>query len=126
MYTSGTTGDIGYINAHGTSTPINDKSETIAIKRVFGERAYDIPISSTKSMVGHSLGASGALEAIVCVNSIIDGILHPTINQEVPDPDCDLDYIPNVAREAVLNIAMSNSFGFGGQNACLVIKKFAD
>ena len=118
--------DIDYINAHGTSTPINDKSETIAIKRVFGERAYDVPISSTKSMVGHSLGASGSLEAIVCISSIVDGILHPTINQEEPDPDCDLDYIPNVAREADLKIVMSNSFGFGGQNACLVIKKFAD
>ncbi|MCH7982652.1 MAG: beta-ketoacyl-ACP synthase II [Chloroflexi bacterium] len=117
--------DIDYINAHGTSTPINDKSETIAIKRVFGERAYDVPISSTKSMVGHSLGASGSLEAIACISSIIDGILHPTINQDEPDPDCDLDYIPNVAREADLKIVMSNSFGFGGQNACLVIKKFA-
>ena len=116
--------DIDYINAHGTSTPINDKSETIAIKRVFGERAYDVPISSTKSMVGHSLGASGSLEAIACISSIIDGILHPTINQDEPDPDCDLDYIPNVAREADLKIVMSNSFGFGGQNACLVIKKF--
>ena len=117
--------EIDYINAHGTSTPINDASETRAIKRVFGERAYDIPISSTKSMVGHSLGASGSLEAIVCINSINDGILHPTINQEVSDPECDLDYIPNVAREAEVNITLSNSFGFGGQNACLVIKKFA-
>jgi 3-oxoacyl-[acyl-carrier-protein] synthase II len=117
--------EIDYINAHGTSTPINDASETKAIKRVFGERAYDIPISSTKSMVGHSLGASGSLEAIVCINSINDNILHPTINQEVSDPDCDLDYIPNVARETEVNITLSNSFGFGGQNACLVIKKFA-
>jgi len=117
--------EIDYINAHGTSTPINDASETKAIKRVFGERAYDIPISSTKSMVGHSLGASGSLEAIVCINSINDNILHPTINQGVSDPDCDLDYIPNVAREAEVNITLSNSFGFGGQNACLVIKKFA-
>jgi len=117
--------EIDYINAHGTSTPINDASETRAIKRVFGERAYDIPISSTKSMVGHSLGASGSLEAIVCINSINDSILHPTINQEELDPECDLDYIPNVAREAEVNITLSNSFGFGGQNACLVIKKFA-
>ncbi len=117
--------EIDYINAHGTSTPINDASETSAIKRVFGERAYDIPISSTKSMVGHSLGASGSLEAIVCINSINDNILHPTINQEDLDPECDLDYIPNVAREAEVNITLSNSFGFGGQNACLVIKKFA-
>ena len=118
--------EIDYINAHGTSTPINDKSETIAIKRVFGEKAYKIPISSTKSMVGHSLGASGALEAIVCINSINDRIMHPTINQEEADPDCDLDYVPNVAREADLDVVMSNSFGFGGQNAALVIKRFAD
>ena len=118
--------EIDYINAHGTSTPINDKSETIAIKRVFGEKAYNIPINSTKSMVGHSLGASGALEAIVCINSINDRIMHPTINQEEADPDCDLDYVPNVAREADLDVVMSNSFGFGGQNAALVIKRFAD
>ena len=118
--------EIDYINAHGTSTPINDKSETIAIKRVFGEKAYNIPISSTKSMAGHSLGASGALEAIVCINSINDRIMHPTINQEEADPDCDLDYVPNVAREADLDVVMSNSFGFGGQNAALVIKRFAD
>jgi 3-oxoacyl-[acyl-carrier-protein] synthase II len=115
---------IDYINAHGTSTPINDRSETIAIKRVFGELAYKIPINSTKSMVGHALGASGSLEAIACIGSINDGILHPTINLEEPDPDCDLDYVPNVAREVSVNVAMSNSFGFGGQNACLVIKKF--
>jgi len=118
--------EIDYINAHGTSTPINDKSETIAVKRVFGDKAYNIPISSTKSMVGHSLGASGALEAIVCINSINDRIMHPTINQEETDPDCDLDYVPNVAREADLDVVMSNSFGFGGQNAALVIKRFAD
>ena len=118
--------EIDYINAHGTSTPINDKSETIAIKRVFGEKAYNIPINSTKSMVGHSLGASGALEVIVCINSINDRIMHPTINQEEADPDCDLDYVPNVAREADLDVVMSNSFGFGGQNAALVIKRFAD
>ena len=117
--------DIDYINAHGTSTPINDASETKAIKAVFGEHAYNVPISSTKSMVGHSLGASGSLEAIVCINSINDGILHPTINQDGPDPDCDLDYIPNVAREVEVNVTLSNSFGFGGQNACLIIKKFA-
>ena len=116
--------DVDYINAHGTSTPINDAAETKAIKAVFGDRAYDIPISSTKSMVGHSLGASGALEAIVCISSINDSILHPTINQDESDPDCDLDYIPNVARETEINVTLSNSFGFGGQNACLVIKKF--
>jgi len=120
-----TINDIDYINAHGTSTPINDASETKAIKAVFGEQAYNIPVSSTKSMVGHSLGASGSLEAIVCINSINDSILHPTINQDESDPDCDLDYIPNVARETEVNITLSNSFGFGGQNACLVIKKFA-
>ena len=117
--------DVDYINAHGTSTPINDASETKAIKAVFGEHAYNVPISSTKSMVGHSLGASGALEAIVCISSISDGVLHPTINQNEPDPDCDLDYIPNVSRELEVNVTLSNSFGFGGQNACLVIKKFA-
>jgi len=117
--------DVDYINAHGTSTPINDASETKAIKAVFGEHAYNVPISSTKSMVGHSLGASGALEAIVCISSISDGVLHPTINQTEPDPDCDLDYIPNVSRELEVNVTLSNSFGFGGQNACLVIKKFA-
>ena len=120
-----TINDVDYINAHGTSTPINDASETKAIKAVFGEHAYNVPISSTKSMVGHSLGASGALEAIVCINSINDGVLHPTINQDEPDPDCDLDYIPNVSRELEVNVTLSNSFGFGGQNACLVIKKFA-
>ena len=119
-----TINDVDYINAHGTSTPINDASETKAIKAVFGEHAYNVPISSTKSMVGHSLGASGALEAIVCISSINDGVLHPTINQDEPDPDCDLDYIPNVYRELEVNVTLSNSFGFGGQNACLVIKKF--
>jgi len=117
--------EIDYINAHGTSTPINDASETKAIKGVFGEQAYNIPISSTKSMVGHSLGASGSLEAIVCISSINDNMLHPTINQEESDPDCDLDYIPNVGRETEVNITLSNSFGFGGQNACLIIKQFA-
>jgi len=116
--------EVDYINAHGTSTPINDRSETAAIKMVFGKLAYGIPVSSTKSMIGHSLGASGSLEAIACVKSIEDGILHPTINQEDSDPECDLDYIPNTARESKINIAISNSFGFGGQNACLVIKKF--
>ncbi|NQW20009.1 MAG: beta-ketoacyl-ACP synthase II [Chloroflexi bacterium] len=120
-----TINDIDYINAHGTSTPINDASETMAIKAVFGEQAYSVPISSTKSMIGHALGASGSLEAIACINTINEGVLHPTINQDEPDPDCDLDYIPNVAREAKVDIILSNSFGFGGQNACLVIKKFA-
>tara|TARA_B100000029_G_scaffold223921_1_gene221867 strand:- start:1150 stop:2400 length:1251 start_codon:yes stop_codon:yes gene_type:complete len=117
--------DIDYINAHGTSTPINDASETRAIKAVFGEQAYNIPISSTKSMVGHSLGASGSLEAIACIKSITDSVLHPTINQVESDPECDLDYIPNEARPSEVNIALSNSFGFGGQNACLVLQKYA-
>ena len=117
--------DIDYINAHGTSTPINDASETRAIKAVFGEQAYNIPISSTKSMVGHSLGASGSLEAIACIKSITDSVLHPTINQVEADPECDLDYIPNEARPNKVNIALSNSFGFGGQNACLVLQKYA-
>mgnify|MGYP001223598781 FL=1 len=117
--------EVDYINAHGTSTPINDRSETAAIKMVFGKLSYDIPVSSTKSMIGHSLGASGSLEAIACVKSIEDGILHPTINQENSDPECDLDYIPNTARESKIDIAISNSFGFGGQNACLVIKKIS-
>ena len=117
--------DIDYINAHGTSTPLNDKSETLAIKRAFGDHAYNVPVSSTKSMIGHSLGASGSMEAMACIGSIRDQVLHPTINLDTPDPDCDLDYIPNVAREAKVDVTLSNSFGFGGQNACLVIEKFA-
>jgi 3-oxoacyl-[acyl-carrier-protein] synthase II len=112
---------IEYINAHGTSTPLNDKSETAAIKTVFGERAYDIPISSTKSMTGHLLGAAGALEAIICVKVLKDGILPPTINYETPDPDCDLDYIPNSARQVPVRRVMSNSFGFGGHNATIIL-----
>jgi 3-oxoacyl-[acyl-carrier-protein] synthase II len=112
---------INYINAHGTSTPLGDVSETKAIKAVFGEGAYDIPISSTKSMLGHMMGAAGAVEAVACVMTIKDGIIHPTINQETPDPDCDLDYVPNVARKADVTVALSNSFGLGGQNACIVL-----
>jgi 3-oxoacyl-[acyl-carrier-protein] synthase II len=118
--------DIDYINAHGTSTPINDPIETLAIKRLFGEHAQKVCISSTKSMIGHLLGGSGAVEAIACIKAITDGIIHPTINQEYPDPDCDLDYVPNVARTKEVNAALSNSFGFGGQNACLVIRKFKE
>ena len=118
--------DIDYINAHGTSTPLNDKSETLAIKRAFGDHAYNVPVSSTKSMTGHSLGASGSLEALACIASIRDQVLHPTINLDTPDPDCDLDYIPNVARETEVNVTLSNSFGFGGQNACLVIERFEE
>jgi len=116
--------DIGYINAHGTSTPLNDASETKAIKRALGDRAYQIPISSTKSMIGHGLGAAGALEAIACIKTIVEGVIHPTINYETPDPACDLDYVPNEAREADVKTALSNSFGFGGQNGCLVLGKY--
>jgi len=116
--------EVDYINAHGTSTPLNDPTETRAIKMVFGQRAYQIPISSTKSMIGHAMGASGALEAIACAFTIHHGIIHPTINYETPDPECDLDYVPNQPRVADIKVALSNSFGLGGQNACLVLKKF--
>ena len=115
---------VSYINAHGTSTPLNDTLETVAIKRVFEDLAYKIPISSTKSMVGHSLGAAGSLDAAACVKTITEGMIHPTVNQENSDPDCDLDYVPNKAREASVNVALSNAFGFGGQNACLVFKRY--
>jgi 3-oxoacyl-[acyl-carrier-protein] synthase II len=98
--------------------------ETKAIKRVFGERAYQIPISSTKSMIGHCMGGSGALEAIACVKSLEDGVVHPTINLETPDPECDLDYVPGLARQINPQVALSNSFGLGGQNACLVLGKY--
>jgi 3-oxoacyl-[acyl-carrier-protein] synthase II len=119
-----TINDIGYINAHGTSTSLNDKSESAAIKTVFGERAYKIPVSSTKSMTGHLLGASGALEAVICTQVLLNNILPPTINYETPDPVCDLDYIPNQARKAEPAHVMSNSFGFGGHNATLVLSRF--
>jgi 3-oxoacyl-[acyl-carrier-protein] synthase II len=115
---------ISYINAHGTSTTLNDKSETIAIKAVFGEHAYNIPISSTKSMTGHLLGAAGAIEAIMCVLAVRDGIAPPTINYQTPDPECDLDYVPNQARPLDIQTALSNSFGFGGHNACLVLGRY--
>ncbi len=118
------TAEVDYINAHGSSTPLNGVIETKAIKHVFGERAYQIPVNSTKSMIGHAMGASGALEAIACIKSTQEGILHPTINYEYPDPDCDLDYVPNEAREHEVNVSLSNSFGLGGQNACLVLKKY--
>jgi 3-oxoacyl-[acyl-carrier-protein] synthase II len=120
------TADIEYINAHGTSTPLNDKSETAAIKTVFGEQAYKIPVSSTKSMTGHLLGASGALEAVVGIMAIRDGMLPPTINYETPDPECDLDYVPNQKRKASPKHVMSNSFGFGGHNATLVLSRFEE
>jgi len=116
--------DIDYINAHGTSTPTNDRIETLAIKNLFGELAYEIPISSTKSMVGHSLGASGALEIIACIQTITNDEIHPTINLETPDPECDLNYVPNKKLEKKVDVALSNSFGFGGQNACVVVKKY--
>jgi 3-oxoacyl-[acyl-carrier-protein] synthase II len=117
-------GNVGYINAHGTSTPLNDKSETAAIKTVFGEQAYNIPISSTKSMTGHLLGASGAIEAVFCILAIRDEILPATINYHTPDPECDLDYIPNQPRQASPEHVMSNSFGFGGHNATLIFSRF--
>lgn len=121
-----TVNDVDYINAHGTSTPLNDKNETFAIKEVFGGRAYKIPVSSTKSMVGHLLGASSALESIATVLTINNGIIFPTINYEEPDPECDLDYVPNVAREFNVKVALKNSFGFGGHNITLLYKKFED
>jgi 3-oxoacyl-[acyl-carrier-protein] synthase II len=119
-----TTADINYINAHGTSTYLNDKSETSAIKTVFGEQAYKIPVSSTKSMTGHLLGASGALEAVVSAMTIVDNMIPPTMNYETPDPFCDLDYVPNQPRKLEPNYVMSNSFGFGGHNATLILSRF--
>ncbi len=116
--------DIHYLNAHGTSTPLNDRLETLAIKRVFGEYAHSLPISSSKSMTGHLLGAAGAIEAAIAVMAIQQGIIPPTANYEVPDPDCDLDYVPNVARSATLDAVMSNSLGFGGHNASLIIRRY--
>jgi 3-oxoacyl-[acyl-carrier-protein] synthase II len=117
--------DIDYLNAHGTSTPMNDKTETHAIKVAFGEQAYQLPVSSTKSMTGHMLGAAGALEAVFCVKAITDGMLPPTINYEMPDAECDLDYVPNQARMKNVRYAMSNSMGFGGHNACLILGRYA-
>ncbi len=115
---------IDYLNAHGTSTQLNDKSETGAIKRLFGEAAYNVPISSTKSMTGHLLGAAGAIEAVICLSAIQNNQIPPTINYETPDPDCDLDYVPNTSRAKTLNHVMSNSFGFGGHNACLIFGRY--
>lgn len=116
--------EVDYINAHGTSTQYNDKIETLAIKKLFGQDAYKIPISSTKSMTGHMLGAGGAVELIACVKTIENNVIHPTINYKNPDPECDLDYVPNKAREKEVKVAISSSFGFGGHNACLAVRKF--
>ena len=113
--------DVQYVNAHGTSTELGDAAETKAIKQVFGEHARRLAISSTKSMIGHLLGASGGVELIACVLSIRTGVVHPTINYHTPDPECDLDYVPNTAREMPVRRAISNSFGFGGHNCCLVV-----
>jgi len=116
--------ELDYINAHGTSTQLNDLAETRAIKATFGKHAYKLPVSSTKSMTGHLLGGAGGIEAAFTILSVYSDIIPPTINYEYPDPECDLDYVPNKARKANINIAMSNSFGFGGTNASLIFKKF--
>ena len=112
---------VGYINAHGTSTPLGDAAETKAIKDVFGDHAYDLAVSSTKSMMGHCFGAAGAIEAMMCVLAIHHGVLPPTINYNEPDPACDLDYVPNVAREARVDVALSNAMGLGGHNGCVLV-----
>ena len=113
-----------YINAHGTSTPLGDKAETVAIKKVFGDHAYKLAISSTKSMLGHSLGASGGIEMVLCVKAVTTKTIPPTINLENPDSSCDLDYTPNEAKQRDLKVALTNSFGFGGHNACLLVREF--
>jgi 3-oxoacyl-[acyl-carrier-protein] synthase II len=117
--------DVSYINAHGTSTFFNDLYETQAIKSVFGESAYSLAVSSSKSMTGHLLGAAGGIEAVIAVKAIMEDVIPPTVNYEEPDPECDLDYVPNEARESRVDVAISNSFGFGGTNACLAFRKFA-
>ena len=118
--------DIDYINAHGTSTPLGDRVETLAIKSTFGDYAYRLSVSSTKSLIGHLLGASGGVEFVATVLSVAEDVVHPTVNQESPDPECDLDYVPNSAKKRTVRAAMTNSFGFGGHNATLIIKKFVD
>ena len=121
-----TTADVSYINAHGTSTPINDATETLAIKRLFGERAYELPISSTKSSMGHAMGGAGTIESIFTTLALSHGIIPATWNYETPDPECDLDYVPNAPRPAAIRVALKNSFGLGGQNACLVLGKYGN
>jgi 3-oxoacyl-(acyl-carrier-protein) synthase len=118
--------EVDYINAHGTSTPLNDSTETFAIKKLFGEQAYEIPVSSSKSVLGHAMGGAGAIEAIFCMQALHQGIIPPTWNYETPDPECDLDYVPNAPRTADIRVALSNSFGLGGQNACLVMGKYIE
>jgi len=118
--------EVDYINAHGTSTKLNDAIETLAIKKAFGEHAYRIPVSATKSMIGHAFGAAGAMESVACLEAMRHGVIPPTINYEHPDPECDLDYVPNEARRADVRVALKNSFGFGGQNACLLFKRLED
>jgi len=115
---------VDHVNAHGTGTPFNDKTETMSIKEVFGERAYKVPVNSMKSMMGHTMGAAGALETIGAALSIRDGVIPPTVNLETPDPECDLDYVPGTARETALNAVLCNSYGFGGTNAALVLGRW--
>jgi len=116
--------DVGYVNAHGTSTRLNDPTETQALKLAFGDHAYKLAISSTKSMVGHAITASGAIESVACVKTLVSGVIHPTINYHTPDPECDLDYVPNTARQADVDVCLTNSFGLGGENCCLVFRRF--
>ena len=117
---------IGYINAHGTSTQVNDRTESLAIKKVFGERAYKLPISASKSLMGHLIAAAGVAGLILTIETMRKGVMHPTINYEFPDPDCDLDYVPNEARAAKVDHALTNAFGFGGQNISLIVSRFSN